>query len=235
MKIFLQLIIIYFLTISLSFADTNIKKERDKITKERNSLAIGWRDNLGYDLPQPGTYKLYNIRKAGNGEVIDGNGENVSLHKSMNGKITLLSFIYSNCTDTNGCPLATSVFYKIQEKLSGNKNILSKLKMISLSFDPEYDTPEIMSLYGKDLSYIDADWSFLTTDSLKKLNPILEEYDQPVIRKYKEDGSYDGVQSHLLRVFLIDDNKLIRNVYNVDFLHPDLLINDIKTLLLGNE
>ena len=129
MKIFLQLIIIYFLTISLSFADTNIKKERDKITKERNSLAIGWRDNLGYDLPQPGTYKLYNIRKAGNGEVIDGNGENVSLHKSMNGKITLLSFIYSNCTDTNGCPLATSVFYKIQEKLSGNKNILSKLKI----------------------------------------------------------------------------------------------------------
>jgi len=39
----------------------------------------------------------------------------------------------------------------------------------------------------------------------------------------------------LLRVFLIDDKKLIRNVYNVDFLHPDLLINDIKTLLLSNE
>ena len=35
----------------------------------------------------------------------------------MDNKITLLSFIYSNCTDTNGCPLATSVFYKIQEKL----------------------------------------------------------------------------------------------------------------------
>ena len=93
--------------------------------------------------------------------------------------------------------------------------------MISLSFDPFYDTPEIMRLYGKDLSYVKADWGFLTSKSLANLEPILESYDQPVIRKYNDDGSYAGVESHLLRVFLIDDKKLIRNVYNVDFLHPE--------------
>ena len=235
MRFFIILAVYFSLNISSSFADNNLKEERDKITKERNDLAIGWRDNLGYSLPIPGSYQLYNIGKAGDGEVVDGTGDSVRLHELMDGKITLLSFIYSNCTDTNGCPLATSVFYKIQEKLKMDKKVLSKLKMISLSFDPEYDTPEIMNLYGKDLSYIDADWSFLTTDSSRKLDPILSEYDQPVIRKYTENGEYAGVQSHLLRVFLIDDNKLIRNVYNVDFLHPDLLINDIKTLLLGNE
>jgi cytochrome c peroxidase len=235
MKFFIILAVYFSLNISSVFADNNLKEERDKITKERNDLAIGWRDNLGYSLPIPGSYQLYNIGKAGDGEVVDGTGDSVRLHEIMDGKITLLSFIYSNCTDTNGCPLATSVFYKIQEKLKMDKKVLSKLKMISLSFDPEYDTPEIMNLYGKDLSYIDADWSFLTTDSSRKLDPILSEYDQPVIRKYTENGEYAGVQSHLLRVFLIDDNKLIRNVYNVDFLHPDLLINDIKTLLLSNE
>ena len=235
MKFFIILAVYFSLNISSVFADNNLKEERDKITKERNDLAIGWRDNLGYSLPIPGSYQLYNIGKAGDGEVVDGTGDSVRLHEIMDGKITLLSFIYSNCTDTNGCPLATSVFYKIQEKLKMDKKVLSKLKMISLSFDPEYDTPEIMNLYGKDLSYIDADWSFLTTDSSRKLDPILSEYDQPVIRKYTENGEYAGVQSHLLRVFLIDDNKLIRNVYNVDFLHPDLLINDIKTLLLSHE
>ena len=235
MKFFIILTVYFSLNASSVFADNNLKEERDKITKERNDLAIGWRDNLGYSLPIPGSYQLYNIGKAGDGEVVDGTGDSVRLHEIMDGKITLLSFIYSNCTDTNGCPLATSVFYKIQEKLKMDKKVLSKLKMISLSFDPEYDTPEIMNLYGKDLSYIDADWSFLTTDSSRKLDPILSEYDQPVIRKYTENGEYAGVQSHLLRVFLIDDNKLIRNVYNVDFLHPDLLINDIKTLLLSNE
>lgn len=229
------LILLVFGFSNFAYAETDLKVERDKIKSERNSLAIGWRDNLGYDLPKPGSYTLYKIRKSGNGKVIDEKGKQKSLHDIMNNKITLLSFIYSNCTDTNGCPLATSVFYKIQDKIKNNKAILNKLKMISLSFDPEFDTPEIMSLYGKDLSFIDADWDFLTTKSLEELDPILENYDQPVIRKYKENGDYDGVDSHLLRVFLIDDRKLIRNVYNVDFLHPDLLINDIKTLLLGNE
>ncbi len=219
----------------ITLAESDIEKERDLIKKERTDLAIGWRDNLDYKLPKAGSYELFSVRKSGDGIVLMPNGKSESLHGLMSNKITLLSFIYSNCTDTNGCPLATSVFYKIQEKLKENKKILSKLKMISLSFDPTFDTPEIMALYGKDLSYINADWDFLTTKSYKELNPILDSYDQPVIRKYKNDGSYDGVESHLLRVYLIDDKKVIRNIYNVDFLHPDLLINDIKTLLLNNE
>ena len=235
MKYILIMFVVISFTQKISYADNDIKKEREKIKNERNSLAIGWRDNLGYELPKPGSYDLYNIRISGDGKIIDANGKENTLHNLMDGKITLLSFIYSNCTDTNGCPLATSVFYKIQEKIKKDNKLLSNLKMISLSFDPEYDTPEIMSLYGKDLSYIKANWDFLTTSSLENLDPILKSYDQPVIRKYNEDGSYDGVESHLLRVFLIDDKKLIRNVYNVDFLHPDLLINDIKTLLLSNE
>ncbi len=218
-----------------TFSDDDLRNERELIKSERTNLAIGWRDNLGYKLPTVGSYELFKIRKSGDGEVIKQNGDPDNLHSIMKNKVTLLSFIYSNCTDTNGCPLATSVFYKIQEKLKNNKNLLKKIKMISLSFDPIFDTPEIMSLYGKGLSYIDADWDFLTTDSYEKLIPILDNYDQPVIRKYKDDGSYDGVESHLLRVYLIDEKKFIRNVYNVDFLHPDLLINDIKTLLLSNE
>ena len=61
------------------------------------------------------------VRKSGDGKVLLPNGDLDSLHNLMDNKITLLSFIYSNCTDTNGCPLATSVFYKIQEKLKKNK------------------------------------------------------------------------------------------------------------------
>ena len=228
---FILIIILNFFS-NYIYANNDLAEERSLIQSERNNLAIGWRDNLGYELPRPGSYKLYNVGKSADGKIIDENGKEESLHSIMKGKITLLSFIYSNCTDTNGCPLATSVFYKIQEKIKNNANIAKNLKMISLSFDPEYDTPDIMKLYGKNLSYTDADWSFLTTNSLDELEPILKGYQQPVIRKYTEDGAYDGVESHLLRVFLIDNKKLIRNVYNVDFLHPELLINDIKTLLL---
>ena len=37
---------------------------------------------------------------------------------------------------------------------------------------------------------------------------------------------------HLLRVYLIDLQKQIRNIYSVSFLHPDILMNDLETLLM---
>ncbi len=207
----------------------------DNVKNESTKYAIGWKDNIGYSLPKPGSYKLYNIRKSEDGNILNDKGNPTTLHKLMNNKITLLSFIYSNCTDTNGCPLATSIFYKIRDKFKNEKKLKDKVKMISLSLDPVYDTPKVMSLYGKNFNNSGLSWEFVTTRSLKELEPILKSYDQPVIRKYHADGSYNGVESHLLRVYLIDNKKLVRNIYSVDFLHADLLINDLKSLLLLNE
>tara|TARA_Y100000590_G_C15742399_1_gene1020746 strand:- start:98 stop:784 length:687 start_codon:yes stop_codon:yes gene_type:complete len=200
--------------------------------KEAEVLAPGWSESIGYKIPEPGAYDLYNIDNAADGNILIESGDNASLHSIMGDKITLLSFIYSTCTDINGCPLATAVFYKIKEKLANNKDLLGKIRLISLSFDPLFDTPQVMKLYGKDLLSEDVDWRFLTTRSYRELNPIMKNYQQPVIRKYSENGEYQGVDAHILRVFLIDKNKVIRNIYSVSFLHPDLLINDIKTLLI---
>jgi len=37
--------------------------------------------------------------------------------------------------------------------------------------------------------------------------------------------------AHVLRVYLIDSNKRIRNIYSVSFLLPDIIVNDIKTII----
>ena len=104
--------------------------------------------------------------------------------------------------------------------------------MISLSFDPVYDTPEVMALYGT--GFTDkGDWRFLTTASWDALAPILEDYDQSVIRDIDENGKELPSFSHILRVFLIDPQKRIRNIYSVSFLNPDVIINDAKTILLA--
>jgi cytochrome c peroxidase len=77
----------------------------------------------------------------------------------------------------------------------------------------------------------DFDWRFLTTASQTDLNPILENYRQAVTKEYDEQGHFTGTFSHVLRVLLIDRKKQIRKIYSVSFLHAELLINDIKTLL----
>lgn len=187
---------------------------------------------LPYEAPAIGSYQLPPLGIAKDGMVLDEQGQPVSLHQLYQGKYILLSFIYSNCNDINGCPLSSYVFYKIKAAMQQDPQLAQQLKLVSLSFDPERDTPEIMRLYGSNFDYAGekGEWQFVTTPSEKDLAPILQDYRQEVQREVSVNGE-DTDYSHLLRVFLIDPEKKIRNIYSVGFLHPELLINDVKTLL----
>ena len=193
-------------------------------------LAPGY-NQLTFDAPVPGSYTLASYKPASNGNVIDADGLNKSLHDIYDDKIVLLNFMYSTCADINGCPLATAVFHKIKNILDKDPVIGKQVSMISLSFDPENDSPDVMKLYGDGTDSGLVDWKFLTTNSVKDLDPILDKYSQRIIKEYDEKGNYIGSISHILRVFLIDKDKKIRSIYSVSFLHSDVLINDIKTLL----
>jgi cytochrome c peroxidase len=63
----------------------------------------------------------------------------------------------------------------------------------------------------------------------------LSAYGQWVIRDYDDNGDYTGTMSHILRVFLIDKNRNIRNIYSTSFLHADTVANDVRSLLLEEE
>ena len=86
-------------------------------------------------------------------------------------------------------------------------------------------------MYGAGTEKHLVDWQFITTKNADVLDPILDGYQQRIIKEYDSEGNYVGSISHILRVFLIDKDKQIRNIYSVSFLHADLIINDIKTLL----
>lgn len=185
-----------------------------------------------YTAPRPGSYELPSLGRAADGEVLDTSGRATRLHRQMgDGKVVLLSFIYSTCSDINGCPLATAVMHSILHKLNAEPGVRERLRLISLSFDPVFDTPEVMALYGAALGE-QGDWRFLTSASWQRLEPILDAYNQSVIRDRDEQGRELPSFSHILRVFLIDPERRIRNIYSVSFLYPDLIISDIKTLLM---
>ncbi len=184
-----------------------------------------------FDAPPAGSYALPDLGPAADGEVLDARGRPQRLHALFgDDKVVLLSFIYSTCSDINGCPLATAVLYRVIQKLRDDPQLGERLRIVSLSFDPTYDTPDVMGLYGSGFQ-AEGDWRFLTTKSQQQLQPILERYGQSVIRDIDDKGEPMPSFSHILRVFLIDPEKRIRNIYSVSFLNPDLLINDAKTVL----
>ena len=168
--------------------------------------------------------------------MLDSEGRATTLHRLMSdtknpSKVVLLSFIYATCSDINGCPLATAVFHKIKNRLEKEPELANHLRLITLSFNSEHDTPERMKAYGATLQGKGVEWHFLTTRSEQELQPILKAYKQTVEKVYDSKGKFTDTFNHNLRVYLIDQHKQLRNIYNTELLHPDTLISDILTLL----
>ncbi len=185
--------------------------------------------------PKPGSYELFNIMNAPDGRVLDTEGRNRRLSEFTGGKVTLLSFIYSHCSDPDGCPFAYVIFHNLKSRLEHEARFRDKVRLVSLSFDPKRDTPEILKLYAGDnaQSRKGVEWDFLTTASYNDLIPILDDYGQdvsldldPVTQKPL------GTLNHVLKVFLIDQNHEVREIYTTAYLKPDMVYNDIVTLLM---
>ena len=194
-------------------------------------LAPGY-SPLEFTPPEAGRYALPPMGRAADGPVLDNYGQPQQLVDYLGEKITVLSFIYTTCNDVNGCPLASFVLKNVQDAVLADAQLKNQVRLLSFSFDPEHDTPAVLKEYASHFVVDGFDWQFLTTPSQATLDPTLEAYGQSVIRDYDQDGNYLGTMSHILRVYLIDKQKRIRNIYSTAFLHADTVANDIRTLLL---
>jgi cytochrome c peroxidase len=194
-----------------------------------------WVEELGYAPPAPGSYRLPVLSAAADGAAVAAGGEPVSLHTLFAGKISLLSFMYTQCSDARGCPLATRVLHEVEGAMHDDPALRENLRLVSLSFDPRRDTPEVMTGYAGGSAARDSGWQFLTTASPEDLQAILDGYGQYVVPERNARGEPTGNFSHVLKVFLIDRQQRVRNIYSVSFLHPALVVNDVKTLLLEEQ
>jgi cytochrome oxidase Cu insertion factor (SCO1/SenC/PrrC family) len=185
-----------------------------------------------YDAPSPGSYQLPIVMRAADGEVLDSNGRAQRLSELTHGRVTVMSFIYTRCASAYACPMATGVLMQLHRLTTEDKALAKNLRLVSMSFDPTADTPERMAAYSAlaDSSKPAAEWRFITTASQEKLKPILDAYGQAVDRK-KNPNDPTGPLNHTLRVFLIDRDGNIRNIYSSGTLDVRLVLADVKTLL----
>lgn len=181
---------------------------------------------LNFEPPEPGSYSLPIIKAAPDGSVTTHQGESTSISRLLENRVGILSFIYTSCDDVNGCPLASFVLSKIDKRIQKDANLRNSVRLLSLSFDQETDTTETLAAYAKGFTTPDSSWAFLRATSKQELSSILKDYDQSIV--IEPDGS---TISHILRVYLIDLQGNIRNVYSVSFLHADTIVSDIETVL----
>lgn len=194
---------------------------------------------LEYLPPAPGTYQLPPIQAAAGGAVIDADGTHRNLDDFLGDKLTLLSFVYTRCEDVEGCLLATGVLQMISRELRSQPELAGQVRLITLSFDPEHDTPEVMRRYAareyQESRWDLRPWVFLTTGSEQEIRPILDAYGQYIVPEFDDQGYLTGDFTHVLKVYLIDRRRWVRNIYSTSFLHPAIAINDLKTLVMEED
>jgi protein SCO1 len=132
-------------------------------------------------------------------QLVDQDGHVVRL-SDYRGKAVVLTFIYTRCPLPNFCPLMSGNFSQLERRLSSE--FTNKFHLLSISMDPEFDTPEVLKAYGARYHASYQDWTFATgsTEQIQSVAELMGLY-------YAKEN---GLISHDLRTALIGpDGKLI--------------------------
>ena len=161
-------------------------------------------------------------------DLINQNGEEVIFPEDILGNITVMGFIYTHCPDI--CPMTTHNMYLTQKKLkeSGIENV----KFVALSFDPERDTPEVLTKFAEIRELDFNSWTLLT-GSKPVITDLMRRFDVKAIKTDEtvdDEGNPEYSMMHTDRISLIDSKGQLRKNYKGSTLNIEELVNDIKTL-----
>jgi len=150
-------------------------------------------------------------------ELTDQAGRPV-VFSALGDRVLLLDFIYTRCPGP--CPVQTSRQVAIQRRIP--EALRSRVWFLSLSLDPERDTPADLERYARARGADLSNWSFLTGPS-EALAALARSYGVGSLRK--EDGTID----HTLVTFLVHDGRLLDR-YRPEPGEDDRLLADVVAL-----
>jgi protein SCO1/2 len=136
------------------------------------------------------------------------------------GKVVAVTFIYTLCTTT--CPVLTPMMSFVQDQLGSNFG--TKIAFVSITVDPERDTPQVLKEYAQAFDANLAGWAFLTgtPDAIRD-----------VTRRYGVFASKtaNGDVDHTFLTSIVDPRGILRVQYVGVRFDPDELRRDLLSLL----
>ena len=138
------------------------------------------------------------------------------------GRVVVVAFIFTSCPGV--CPLISRQMSALQTGLKNEDLFGGQAGMLSITVDPETDTPEVLAKYAAGYGADSRGWKFLYDEPAKM---------KPVYRAYDEWTSKTGEQplDHPARVYLVDAKGNIREIYSLAFFNEKQVLLDIKALL----
>jgi cytochrome oxidase Cu insertion factor (SCO1/SenC/PrrC family) len=150
---------------------------------------------------------------------------------SLAGRVTLLDFVYTHCTDA--CPILSATFQQVQRKLSDEKLLGDRVVLVSLSVDPQHDSPPVLAEYGQQFKADATGWKLLSGDWDQVYDVVtgLKVATRPP-RPAVDAPAPGGTElTHSTRVILIDAQQQVRAYLEGHDATADDLVKAVKRVL----
>ena len=150
------------------------------------------------------------------------------------GKALALTFVYTRCPQPDQCTLMSNNFAAIDLELQKQPGIFAKTHLLTISFDPAYDTPKVMRSYGASHTgrYSDEKfehWEFATgsDDEVKRVAEFFG------LRYFKDSSTGEDQVMHSLRTAVIDRAGKLVKLYRGNEWKPSEIADDLKSLAMN--
>lgn len=162
-----------------------------------------------------------------NYRLVNQNGDAIRIH-DYKGKALLLTFIFTRCQDPNQCSLMSGNFANINQELQKQPDLQNKTHLLSVSFDPEYDTPKVLRSYGSAYTGKYADetfdhWEF-ASGSADEVKTVAQFFG---MRYHKDEAGKDQMIHTLATALIGPDSKIIK-LYRGNEWKPEEVLGDLK-------
>lgn len=139
------------------------------------------------------------------------------------GTPTVLTFIYTRCPLPTFCPLIGQNFATLQRRLADATALHGRVKLVTITFDPEHDTPAVLAAQAERLKADPAVWTFLTGDP-----PTVERFAGRFGIGILRDPTDPTGITHNLRTMLIGADGKIAKVYSGSDWTVGQVLNDLR-------
>jgi protein SCO1/2 len=146
--------------------------------------------------------------------------------RELRGKVAIVSFMFTSCPDV--CPILTTQLAGLRTNLLPQRQ---HIQLVSISVDPEKDTPAVLKDFAKKHGADYPDWRFLTGPLAKLRDVVVQGFKQSLDRG---DGSPSAILhgSHLV---LVDRKGMIRGFYRSDEQGFLLIARDARRVIAGKD
>lgn len=145
-------------------------------------------------------------------------GQPVSLAQ-FRGQAIALTFFFTRCPIPQYCPRLSQNFQEVQRKLSAMASAPTNWHLVSVTFDPTHDTPEVLRAYATSYHYDQSHWTFLTgpSDRIAELARLCDV-------KFESDG---GFFNHNFRTLIIDASNRLQMVFPTSGDLSDAIVQEL--------